>query len=369
MGRQARRCLPRFNSVLQSAIWRMVEAKRSPVSFRLHPATARSSLKKCLLEFKSNVRRVIASCLPGHSADMFKPCKIAENRLTSIGFSNFVACISGKLHVPLDHNRHIVRQLLSLRTKLSNNRSALLDDNLLKLPMAKVSYRGVPAWRRMKCLSNNLCALAQDALDRQWPTALLHDGPIKSFFIACSVCENSIQAANRTLWQKGRWQSIYCDFCKCSKTARAWKCPCGTPWPACSYHSPMGYRCARACGTKRRAPRGIAAISKRSCTVPPTALGNTNVFGGPRTHDQRIHSIHVSNVSTPSPMAEGAASSSNASLPQRVLHGKRDQALVSASIPKRRRAQTAQQADAIAAINRLREARSILPRGGRGTQP
>ena len=74
----------------------------------------------------------------------FAPSRISEGRLITIGFTSFVACISARIQMPADHNKNIVRQLLCLRTRLTTARHSLLEQEMLKLPMAKVTYFGTP---------------------------------------------------------------------------------------------------------------------------------------------------------------------------------------------------------------------------------
>ena len=338
-------------------------------------ATPRASLKVCLAEFKGQVRRVAATCLTGHQAFFFAPSRIPEARLSSIGFTSFVACISARIHLPADHNKNIVRQLLCLRTRLTQARHSLLEQELLKLPMAKVTYFGIPAWRRMRVLSNELPSIAQRALDKEWPLPMLEDTSIKHFIIHCPTCATSIQAARHTLWSKGKWASIHCSTCAAARTARLWKCPCQVTWPNCAFHAPMGYRCGTRVQSKRKGPPGTSRGPKRPhlkapilTTTSPNPLGGGAQCGNLRARDLRISTIQVRNSATrprgiEEPMGPPTKRSKPAASPSRPKR-KRTHCAASASSsghpPPRSR--SAQHSDAIAAITRLREARSTLPR-------
>ena len=165
--------------------------------------------------------------------------------------------------------------------------------------MAKVSYRGTPPWRFMKTLSNDLGNVAKEALEMEWPKALLHDGPIKHFLISCTVCNHNIQASNISLWQRGKWASVFCPTCCNSKTARVWKCPCTVQWPACTFHAPMGYMCKRNAGTKRAAHRrAIEPLAKRRTRELPVSLPTHDVLRQPRgrTLGTSIYNTHIANA-------------------------------------------------------------------------
>ena len=99
-----------------------------------------------------------------------------------------------------------------------------------------------------------------------WPTVLPADFQIKSFLISCAHCSVTIQTATRTLWSRGKWASIRCQQCNCSRSARKWLCICDLPWPGCEFHAPMGYECGkRSPKRKEVAQRSDSPPSRRTC--------------------------------------------------------------------------------------------------------
>ena len=278
--------------------------------------------------------------------------------------------------MPADHNKNIVRQLLCLRTRLTTARHSLLEQEMLKLPMAKVTYFGTPAWRHMKVLSNELGNITRRALAKEWPPPLLEDSYIKHFIIHCPTCATNIQVARRTVWTNGKWVSILCHTCAAARTARLWTCPCKVPWSNCSFHAPMGYRCGKSVLSKRRAPTGINRRPKRTCIVAPIFTISSSGLPGTsacavdlHTRDQRISTIRVRNCPTrprsndesqQGPLAKRPKPASSQSRPKR----KRTHGSANASTSRRPppRSRSAPHNDAIAAVTRLREARSVLPR-------
>ncbi len=67
---------------------------------------------------------------------------------------------------------------------------------------------------------------------------------IHFFFLACHICKNARNVAQRNLVHKGRWANIACSFCCLSRKASKWLCECGIPWHTCIQHRREGFACA-----------------------------------------------------------------------------------------------------------------------------
>ena len=161
----------------------------------------------------------------------------------------------------------VIRALLSLRMAMTPKKCKQWEEGQLAIKASRMSLRGAPPWRKQATVGANLTEIATAALEKQWPQLLPADFRIKTFFISCHVCQNSIQTAKRTLWSKGKWASIRCAHCNCSRSARKWLCTCGTPWPGCEFHAPMGYECGK--NYRKRQAEDILALppppSSRTC--------------------------------------------------------------------------------------------------------
>ena len=58
-----------------------------------HPATTRSTVRASLIKFKKVVRNVVLLCVGASDQLFFKPSKLPEPRLKSIGYGNFMSCL------------------------------------------------------------------------------------------------------------------------------------------------------------------------------------------------------------------------------------------------------------------------------------
>ena len=229
-------------------------------------AKSRISLRQTLGIFKSLVKQVGSLCVYEGDLTLLAPSKKPFRRLRNIGFSNFVPCISSLLSLSEEVACTLARALLSMRTRMTKTKRENLDKGLLRLPLRKTSYRGLPTWRDMKCISNEISVKAEDALTKVWPD-LYADRCVQTFLLTCRACKHEIQVARRKLFSNGKWASLFCPFCARSSSARRWLCPCHIAWPSCEHHATTGFSCK---------PRLALRHSKRH-TAAPGQLGPNHV--------------------------------------------------------------------------------------------
>jgi len=245
---------------------------------RINQAISRTSLRKSMATFRHYCKLVMNTCMNHVSTTFMAASKSPNLRLRSLGFNCFVPCISSRICIPDDHAKIIAKALLATRTKITRNKTRDLNAGTLSLPQRKFSYRGVPAWRRLETIDNLVPTTARNIFEDRSYRASVPPPPI-SFVISCKTCGSSIQASCRKLHHEGKWASLQCSKCCCSRSARQWLCPCKLPWPNCDKHSPSGYRCGhqfRRKSLKRIVPQinthAEASTIKRARTNGPPLL-------------------------------------------------------------------------------------------------
>jgi hypothetical protein len=116
----------------------------------------------------------------------------------------------------------------------------------------RISYRGIPPWRRVLKPNANIADAMRNLKrgdDISGTTQLV---PPDSFKIQCIHCTCDKQVCNITLVNKGKWSPITCLQCFERYSSRRWNCSCGHSWIGCQLHAPAGFSCK----SKPRAKRG-----------------------------------------------------------------------------------------------------------------
>ena len=173
------------------------------------------------------------------------------------------------------------------------------------------------------------------------------------FALYCSYCAAPCLVARRTLYTKGAFAQLACTRCAIITTARKWLCECSTTWVGCPKHAQTGFACHRVAlvRTCLQSDSGAEAFSPKRVRKRVS----TNDMPPPRAH-------HVSIVKRPRPRSNGVASSSACAslgiahhLVDTYASNKRAASMQLTGQRKRKPPHTP--ASALAAINRLREAR------------
>ena len=152
---------------------------------------------------------------------------------------------------------------------LSKAKLTQLASGTLRLPPARLSLRGCPAWRRIFKVHSLLPhgdKLVQPPANVVLPSrAVPHD-----LAFGCPGCGHFKTVSRISLYKGGRWKQLQCMRCFSACTSRLWTCSCNQAWVGCSRHAPLGF----ACGTNR----GNTRVLRRVC-VRPWEIGemtNTN---------------------------------------------------------------------------------------------
>jgi hypothetical protein len=182
----------------------------------------RLSLKACITRFRFVVKQVVDTCMFREDAILFKPAKCATIRLKSIGFTNFVPCLNGVLVPEMRDRDAMLIALVRLRLHLNRNQSKNLIQGCLELIPGRLSLRGAPAWRNGLSTRKVLPNIDMQQIPPKDVRVQVHTD-IQDFMLHCPSCGNQKQAANHSLYNKGRWAVFKCSVCVCSRTVRAWQ--------------------------------------------------------------------------------------------------------------------------------------------------
>ena len=147
--------------------------------------------------------------------------------------------------------KQVHRAMLCLRMAPTLNVCKLAEQGFLWCKNAKLSYRGIPPWRKY-CPVGDFIPMSMAVCqhpDRplQLKTSSREESMLKplGLWLACPSCGYWSDVHKITLLRRGRWRGIRCTRCNGSRVSSKWKCACGRRWATCEIHSIQG----RACGT------------------------------------------------------------------------------------------------------------------------
>ena len=193
-------------------------------------------------------------------------------RLGFAGVTGFVPCLSFDLH--LEHRLAValVHALVSLTKITSFNDRANTERGLSRIVGKRLSYRGVPRWRKHKPIILDEAArsksltVAYDGLLAALPASGVEDADLQ---LGCPMC-SSVRSIGGVRVLKGTtWNKIWCNQCRKSKKARSWTCICGKPWVQCQVHSAVVFRCSLS--TK---PKGMPMVNPDKVGLRPSSRAN-----------------------------------------------------------------------------------------------
>ena len=88
-------------------------------------------LRMCVVLFKQQFRLVVDTCLDLGDRTLFVPSRSAFCRLSSVCYTNFVACISAHVQVPHGMHDRVLAALLSCRFALTSSKRTAISRSLL----------------------------------------------------------------------------------------------------------------------------------------------------------------------------------------------------------------------------------------------
>ena len=198
-------------------------------------------------------------------------CQMCYHCLKSIGFTNFVPCLNGVLVPEMRDRDAMLIALVRLRLHLNRNQSKNLIQGCLELIPGRLSLRGAPAWRNGLSTRKVLPNIDMQQIPPKDVRVQVHTD-IQDFMLHCPSCGNQKQAANHSLYNKGRWAVFKCSVCVCSRTVRAWQCICNACWFSCPLHASIGFACkAKPRTHSLRRPKAGTLISNTNDLPPPRA--------------------------------------------------------------------------------------------------
>ena len=208
-----------------------------------HKATTRSTIRKSFMHFKKLVREVVLMCVPECDQFLFKPSRLAEPRLRSIGYTSFTSCLMFRLCLADIDANSIVQALLALRVKMTFKVRDRISKGQLLLPPRKLSLTGMPPWRSFAPIPSTLHSDIDCALRRKWDVeggTEVQEILVKDFTLACPSCNAIAFVGRRKLYHNNAWTSLKCKSCSKITHARIWKCSCNVAWIACGKHCRVG---------------------------------------------------------------------------------------------------------------------------------
>ncbi len=161
---------------------------------------------------------------------------------------------------------------------VTNKAKQSLKQGHLHVKPCKLSYRGIPAWFKLGTVSSEIPATSGLACTRG--ITMFSARRTGAFWLACDHCSIRTDMQCSTLFLKGKWATLKCQYCGSCSSARKWSCTCGLPWHGCCDHAKRGF----ACRTRpRRCNTGTSQVAQpgpSNCRPAPTLPVNVP---GPRT--------------------------------------------------------------------------------------
>jgi len=127
-----------------------------PATNKAHPAR---SLRLALVFFRRLVLQVADICLSAGDRSFLSPSKSPIRRLQHVGYTNFVPCIRALVTFDQTTQGILVFALLALRIPLSRANKHVFQSGALRVKDVKLSYRGVPAGRKLAPVSDVIRSL------------------------------------------------------------------------------------------------------------------------------------------------------------------------------------------------------------------
>ena len=327
------------------------------------PHETKYSLRKALALFKEVTKTIVRLFLYQEDAILFSPSKSPRCRLRGVGISNFVPCINGLVVVDQIHAKQMLPALVSLSSRVTKNFVRSINDGSALVVPGRLSLKGVPAWR--KVLKPCGVLPSGDQIHREPPGCQFqHIQVPREFALKCPHCTTSVVVARTTLYAKGIFKQLVCSSCAIHTTARKWLCACNVGWISCQRHAQTGFAC-RSVSFKRKQPVQVGLFG--SCNKFINTI-YTNNIPPPRASDA-VGGKRARGVKHVSPNY-GAASFSSTSIHVPETHRARTIVSTVGAHPRgvKRAAQDKPSArsrrkppptsvTAVAAINRMREAR------------
>ena len=188
--------------------------------------------------------------------------------------------------------------------------------------------------------------------------------------LACPECGHTKDCINQQLLKGTAWKTVACRRCRNSRSSAKWKCVCGVPWYICTTHAPVGHSAARK--PKDKGPTTSEPASMADGIVAPGStsaqLSNPAM---PRPLKRSLTSVGHNPCPSYTQVSHDTSSQHGEQLEglckrrhQAVRHDpkpktgaiKRKATPAGSSSNKKSRAQS--NAEAIAAVNRMRQLRS-----------
>ncbi len=232
----------------------------------------REGLRLALRRFKRTLLMVVSLSLSVDERVFFRPSKSRLCRLKDVGFSNHVSCISGVVGFNDQMRCHVLFGLLSLRMTITKKVKQAVNQDHLHLKPCKLSYRGVPAWLKLGQVSSEIPAVAGLACGAG--ITMFSWRRTNVLWLACSQCSIRTDVQQTTLFLRGKWATLKCEFCGVGSSTRKWLCVCGLPWHGCHIHAKAGFACRK---PPRRSTGAQGNASKRdhgpsNCRPIPSLL-------------------------------------------------------------------------------------------------
>ena len=250
--------------------------------------STRLSLRACLIKFRSNVLRVVDTCMFHEDAILFRPTKCPIIRLRPLGFTNFAPCINGMVVPREDEKNKLLIALVQLKANLTKAMRNSVLQGTFEVTPNRLSLRGAPAWRKGLQVSSMLpCISVQN---QQPADCNVRQSNAEGFSLFCPTCGIAKLVANVSLHHGGKWARLKCTTCCVSCTARNWRCSCGAAWFSCPIHAQTGF----ACRAIKRVQFARRSIKRRPETTtnnaaPPTVDDGATLF--PAAKRQHVNSF------------------------------------------------------------------------------
>ncbi len=215
-----------------------------------HVSNPREGLRLALRRFKRTILLVASLTLSTDERLFFDPAKSQLCRLKEVGFSNHVSCISGSVFLSNSLRDHLLYGLLSLRMAITGRVKQSIKQGSLYIKPCKLSYRGTPTWLKLGVVSSEIPAVS--GLACMSGVTMFSARRTGAYWLACNHCSIRTDMQCSTLFLKGKWASLKCQYCGSCSSARKWSCTCGVPWHGCCDHAKRGFACRakpRRCST------------------------------------------------------------------------------------------------------------------------
>ena len=226
-------------------------------------SVAKCSFRLLLAAFKRHVRFVLSLCASEELLMFFSPCRVPGRRLEGFALATHTASVNFLPCWADDAQARMYRAMLSLRAAPTANVCKKAEEGGLFLASRKISYRGVPPWRKCNAptqfIPNWMHKWQQDYMQSVSTDAYtaVGKGRPKAFWISCPECGFWTDVCKVALLRRGRWRAVPCANCNGNRAASRWKCVCDKRWAACETHSCIGRTCGVRTHLKVQTPKRV----------------------------------------------------------------------------------------------------------------